>query len=76
MGGLLSCCCGEERPGIRDEPLLRNSDVYEPSYTPVEQHNNPGNISTTHIGGGDVPPINGSFRQIGNIKQQLKLLET
>lgn len=63
MGVLWSCCCGGEREGIASEPLLNNSSVYEPSNL-AEQHNNPGNISTSHIGGGDIPQINGSLRQI------------
>merc|ERR1712059_39356 len=64
MGLLWSCCCGGERDGIASEPLLNNSSVYEPSNLADQQHNNPGNISASHIGGGDVPPINGSLRQI------------
>ena len=67
MGVLWSCCCGGERDGIATEPLLNSSSVYEPSNLADQQHNNPGNISASHIGGGDVPSINGSLRQIGNI---------
>ena len=70
MGVLWSCCCGGERDGIASEPLLNNSSVYEPSNITDQQHNNPGSISASHIGAGDVPPINGSLRQIGKFLQK------
>ena len=64
MGILWSCCCGGERDGIATEPLLRDPDVYAPSNIP-EQYNNPRNISTSNMIGGDGPEMNGSLRQIG-----------
>lgn len=63
MGILWSCCCGGERDGIATEPLLRDPDVYAPSNIP-EQYNNPRNISTSNMIGGDGPEMNGSLRQI------------
>ena len=65
MGILWSCCCGGERDGIANEPLLSNPDVYAPSNV-AEQYNNPRNVSTTHMPSGDGPEANGSLRQIGN----------
>ena len=64
MGVLWSCCCGGERDGIATEPLLRDSDVYAPSNI-QEQYNNPRNVSTSNMIGGDGPEMNGSLRQIG-----------
>lgn len=63
MGALWSCCCGGERDGIASEPLLNNPEVYAPSNLPVDQYNNPGNI-TSHMGSGDGPDMNGSLRPI------------
>jgi len=63
MGILWSCCCGGERDGIANEPLLSNPDVYAPSNV-AEQYNNPRNVSTTHMPSGDGPEANGSLRQI------------
>ena len=66
MGILWSCCCGGERDGIANEPLLRDPDIYAPSNV-SDQYNNPRNVSTSNMVSGDGPEANGSLRQIGNI---------
>jgi len=63
MGILWSCCCGGERDGIANEPLLRDPDIYAPSNV-SDQYNNPRNVSTSNMVGGDGPEANGSLRQI------------
>ena len=70
MGILYSCCCGGEREGIEERPLLREPEVFTPSNVPIEQYNNPGNVPSSHLGSNERPEINGSFRQIGNYWQQ------
>ena len=69
MGILYSCCCGGEREGIEERPLLREPEVFTPSNVPIEQYNNPGNVPSSHLGSNERPEINGSFRQIGKYCQ-------
>ena len=69
MGILYSCCCGGEREGIEERPLLREPEVYTPSNVPIEQYNNPGNVASSHLGSNERTEINGSFRQIGKFCQ-------
>ena len=73
MGILWSCCCGGERDGIANEPLLRDPDIYAPSNV-SDQYNNPRNMSTSNMVSGDGPEANGSLRQIGNINNLLLYL--
>ena len=70
MGILWSCCCGGERDGVANEPLLRDPDIYAPSNV-SDQYNNPRNVSTSNMVSGDGPEANGSLRQIGNINHSL-----